>query len=153
MKFVGKIEMITEKSAGFILISNNFRNSDPSVLLLNYHSGHWDFPKGNIEINETEIQAATRELKEETGIEIFTLIPEFRHILNYQYTRKGTSISKQVTLFLATTNVYNVVISNEHKGYQWDELNNAVNQLTYSNAKAALRSAINFLKDFTSNTK
>lgn len=145
--------MITEKSAGFILISDNFRVSLPSVLLLHYTSGHWDFPKGNIEINETEMEAATRELKEETGIEIFTLIPGFRHILNYNYYRKSTVISKQVILFLASTYVDGVVISNEHIGYQWAEINSAVNQLTYSNAKTALTSAINFLKNFTSNTK
>jgi 8-oxo-dGTP pyrophosphatase MutT (NUDIX family) len=145
--------MITEKSAGFILISDNFRVSLPSVLLLHYNSGHWDFPKGNIEINETEMEAATRELKEETGIEIFTLIPGFRHILNYSYYRKSTVILKQVILFLASTDVDRVVISHEHIGYQWAEINSAVNQLTYSNAKTALSSAINFLKNFTSNTK
>ena len=145
--------MITEKSAGFILISDNFRVSLPSVLLLHYSSGHWDFPKGNIEINETEMEAATRELKEETGIEIFTLIPGFRHILNYNYYRKSTVISKQVILFLASTDIDGVAISNEHIGYQWAEINRAVNQLTYSNAKTALSSAINFLKNFTSNTK
>ena len=139
--------MATEKSAGFILISDNFHNSPPSVLLLHYNSGHWDFPKGNIEINETEMQAASRELKEETGIETFTLIPGFKHILNYKYTRKSTLISKQVTLFLASTNVDRVVISHEHIGYQWAEINSAVKQLTYSNAKAALTSAINFLKN------
>lgn len=145
--------MITEKSAGFILISDNFHISDPSVLLLHYTSGHWDFPKGNIEINETEMQAATRELREETGIEIFTIIPGFRHILNYGYTKKSTFISKQVSLFLASTNINKIIISNEHTDYQWAEVNNAVNLLTYSNAKAALTSAINFLRDFTSNTK
>ena len=144
--------MATEKSAGFILISDNFHTSPPSVLLLHYNSGHWDFPKGNIEINETEMQAASRELKEETGIETFTLIPGFKHILNYKYTRKSTLISKQVTLFLAFTNVDRVIISHEHIGYQWAEINSAVNQLTYSNAKAALTSTINFLKNF-SNTK
>jgi len=144
--------MITEKSAGFILISDNdSHNSYRSVLLLHYVSGHWDFPKGNIEIDETEMQAATRELKEETSIETFTLIPGFRHILNYKYTRKSILISKQVTLFLASTKVDKVIISHEHIGYQWAEINSAVNQLTYSNAKAALTSAINFLKN-SSNT-
>lgn len=147
------IDMITEKSAGFILISDNFHTSDRSVLLLLYLSGHWDFPKGNIEIDETEMQAATRELKEETGIEIFTLLPGFRHVLNYKYAKKLTLISKQVTLFLASTNVNEVEISHEHIGYQWMEINSAVNQLTYSNAKTALTSAINFLKDLTPNTK
>jgi 8-oxo-dGTP pyrophosphatase MutT (NUDIX family) len=145
------IEMNTEKSAGFILISDNFHISDPSVLLLNYLSGHWDFPKGNMEIDETEMQAATRELREETGIEIFTSLPGFRHELNYKYTKKSTLISKQVTLFLASTNVDRVIISHEHIGYQWAEINSAVNQLTYSNAKAALTSAMGFLMN-SSNT-
>jgi bis(5'-nucleosidyl)-tetraphosphatase len=145
--------MITEKSAGFILISDNFKNSNPSVLLLHYKSGHWDFPKGNIENNETEIQAATRELKEETGIEIFTLISGFRHILKYDYTRKSKLISKQVTLFLASTNVNEVEISHEHIGYQWIEINNAINQLTYSNAKSSLSFAIEFLRNHNSNKK
>lgn len=143
--------MTTEKSAGFILISDNLNASPPSVLLLHYTSGHWDFPKGNIEIDETEIQAATRELKEETSIETFTLIPGFRHILNYKYTRKSILISKQVTLFLASTKVDKIIISHEHIGYQWAEINSAVYQLTYANAKSALRSAINFLKN-SSNT-
>lgn len=147
------IDMITEKSAGFILISDNFHASHPSVLLLHYLSGHWDFPKGNIENDETEMQAATRELKEETGIEIFTLLHGYRHVLNYKYTKKSTLISKQVTLFLASTNVNEVAISHEHIGYQWIEINAGVNQVTYSNARTALTSAINFLKDLTPNTK
>jgi bis(5'-nucleosidyl)-tetraphosphatase len=145
--------MITEKSAGFILISDNdSHNSGHSVLLLHYISGHWDFPKGNIEINENELQAATRELKEETGIENFILLPGFRYILNYKYTRKSTLISKQVTLFLAFTKVNQVRISQEHIGYQWTDINSSVKQLTYLNAKNALIYAMKFLKDLPSNT-
>jgi 8-oxo-dGTP pyrophosphatase MutT (NUDIX family) len=145
--------MITEKSAGFILISDNdSHNSDRSVLLLHYVSGHWDFPKGNIEINENELQAATRELKEETGIENFTLLPDFKYILKYRYTRKSTLISKQVTLFLASTKVNQVRISHEHIGYQWTDINTSIKQLTYSNAKNALIYALKFLKDVPANT-
>jgi len=145
--------MITEKSAGFILISDNdSHNNDRSVLLLHYASGHWDFPKGNIEINENELQAATRELKEETGIENFTLLPGFKYILNYKYTRKSTLISKQVILFLASTKVNKVRISHEHIGYQWTDFNSSVKNLTYSNAKNALIYAMKFLKDLPSNT-
>lgn len=145
--------MITEKSAGFILISDNdSHNRDRSVLLLHYVSGHWDFPKGNIKINETELQAATRELNEETGIENFTLIPGFRYILDYKYTRKSTLISKHVILFLASTKVNQVRISHEHIGYQWADINSSIKQLTYSNAKNALVYAMKFLKDLPSNT-
>lgn len=97
--------MMAEKSAGFILISDDFYTSHYSVLLLHYRSGHWDFPKGNIETNETQMQAATRELREETDITKFRLIPNFRYTLNYKYTKKLKLISKQVILFLASTKV------------------------------------------------
>ena len=138
--------MTTEKSAGFILITDDFQTTDYSVLLLHYTSGHWDFPKGNIETNETELQAATRELQEETSIESFRVIPNFRYVLDYKYTRKNVLISKQVTLFLASTGIRKVKISHEHMGYSWVKKSDATNQLTYKNAKNALMQAMNFLE-------
>ena len=143
--------MMTEKSAGFILITDDFETDDYSVLLLHYTSGHWDLPKGNIETNETELEAATRELREETSIESFRVIPNFRYVLDYKYTRKNVLISKQVTLFLASTGVRKVKISHEHMGYSWVKKSDATTQLTYKNAKNALRQAINFLEKPSSN--
>jgi bis(5'-nucleosidyl)-tetraphosphatase len=143
--------MMAEKSAGFILISDDFDTCHYSVLLLHYRSGHWDFPKGNIESNETEIQTATRELREETDITKFRLMPNFRYRLGYKYTKKSKLISKQVILFLASTKVKKVKISNEHIGYKWTGSNSSVDQLTYSNAKNALLYAINFLYELPSN--
>jgi bis(5'-nucleosidyl)-tetraphosphatase len=143
--------MMAEKSAGFILISDDFYTSHYSVLLLHYRSGHWDFPKGNIETDETEMQAATRELREETDITKFRLMPNFRTTLSYKYTKKSKLISKQVILFLASTKVKKVKISNEHIGYKWTESDSSVDQLTYSNAKNALLYAINFLHKLPSN--
>lgn len=143
--------MMTEKSAGFILITDDFETDDYSVLLLHYTSGHWDFPKGNIETNETELEAATRELQEETSIESFRVIPNFRYVLDYKYTRKSMLISKQVTLFLASTGVRKVKISHEHMDYNWVKKSDATTQLTYKNAKNALRQAINFLEKPSSN--
>jgi len=143
--------MMTEKSAGFILITDNFETTDYSVLLLHYTSGHWDFPKGNIETNETELEAATRELQEETSIESFRVIPNFRYVLDYKYTRKNVLISKQLILFLASTGVRKVKISHEHIGYSWVKKSDATTQLTYKNAKNALMQAINFLEKPSSN--
>ena len=58
-----------EKSCGLVVVNSN------EILLLKYSAydtqgegGHWDFPKGHIETNETEIMTALRELEEETGI-------------------------------------------------------------------------------------
>ncbi len=52
-------------SAGIVILRKNERN--PRVLLLRvYH--YWDFPKGEVEPGETPLEAAKREVTEETGI-------------------------------------------------------------------------------------
>ena len=44
------------------------------VLMTENYEGYWGFPKGHKEGNETYIQAATRELFEETGLECAVLL-------------------------------------------------------------------------------
>ena len=52
-------------SAGVIITDGK------SILLAHpTQSKHWDIPKGKVELNESNILAAIRELKEETGIEV-----------------------------------------------------------------------------------
>ncbi len=54
--------MFDENSAGAILFSLN-ENSRRTEYLLLYHTlGHWDFPKGNIESGEDDIDTARREI-------------------------------------------------------------------------------------------
>ena len=72
-----------EKSCGIILF-----HSDEFLVIQhptesNDVKGHWDFPKGHVEDNETELETATRELQEETGIDNFKLIDNFRHKIIY----------------------------------------------------------------------
>lgn len=54
-------------SAGVILF-----DSKKSVLFLAHVTGqrHWDIPKGGIDVDERAIEAAIRELREETGISL-----------------------------------------------------------------------------------
>ena len=54
-----------EVSAGFIVFY--IENNKVYYLLLK-HSSYWGFPKGKIELNESEIESAKRELFEETSI-------------------------------------------------------------------------------------
>ena len=130
-----------EHSAGFIL----FRKTPggPVFLLLNYGQ-HWDYPKGHLEKNESPWLAALRELKEETSIRQVTRIPNFQQKIHYSFiSPKNGLVSKTVTYFLGKTRQENVIISDEHIGYAWLAYEDALERLTYKNAKKLLRAAHN----------
>ena len=66
--------MREEVSAGIILFNEIV---DKEFLLLNYPSKHWDFVKGKMEKDETPLETALRETKEETGISDVEFIDGF----------------------------------------------------------------------------
>lgn len=135
--------MIAERSAGVILYREE--NNKQLFLLLNYPTGHWDFIKGKIEINETLHQTAIRETEEETGIVDLDFIHSFEEKINYNFTFNKTLIHKEVVFFLAKTNTKNVTLSDEHLDYLWLEFDESVKKITYDNAKNVLIKAKNYL--------
>src|SRR5919206_2291280 len=138
--------MIDEKSSGAILFSINNESSKSVFLLLHYASGHWDFPKGNIEDGEDELQAAYREIFEETGIKNVHFLKGFRKKIQYYYRRGDLLIRKEVIFYLAKTNTKEITLSNEHIGYAWKDYMEAMNQLTYKSAQDLLKEVKMFLE-------
>ena len=134
--------MMTERSAGVLI----FRGKPPQFLLLHYPAGHWDFPKGNIEVGETEEQTALRELEEETGITDAKIIPGFKGTVSYFYRREGKTIHKTVVDFLAETQTEKVTLSHEHIGFKWLGYEEALKQLTFKSAQDELKKAWSFLQ-------
>ena len=133
--------MLQEKSAGVILVSLN--GTRIRYLLLHYGWGHWGFPKGNIEAEESALQAAIREAKEETGLTNFTLIDGFKEKIEYHYRRNMKLVHKEVIYFLAETPAgeNTVVLSHEHTGFKWVEFTEAYELLTYENTRHILEKA------------
>jgi len=68
-----------ERSAGFVVFTER-EDGKRLYLLLHYPSGHWDFPKGHVEEGESEIRAALRELREETGLTDVEVVFGFRDV-------------------------------------------------------------------------
>lgn len=130
-----------EKSAGLVLVKEG------EYLLLHYGAGHWDFPKGHIEKGESPEQAALRELKEETGIIDAEILPGFTEKIQYFFKKEGKTVSKEVVFFIAKTKTSKVTLSFEHKGFVWLNFKDAVDKLTYGNAKDILRKADAWLKN------
>jgi bis(5'-nucleosidyl)-tetraphosphatase len=136
-----------ERSCGLVVFNKN------KILLLKYSNneeegegGHWDFPKGHVELNETEIETALRELEEETGISQVKLVDNFRHLIKYTFFRKSKPISKEVIFFLASTLEEEVRLSHEHIDYAWLSFEDAIIKLTYDNARNILKKAIQHIK-------
>jgi 8-oxo-dGTP pyrophosphatase MutT (NUDIX family) len=120
--------------------------AEPEYLLLHYTAGHWDFPKGNIEAGESEKQAATREIREETGITDVEFLEGFRMKIEYKYRHRRRLVQKEVVLFLARTHTRQVTISHEHIGFAWKKFDDAMQQLTYRNAMNLLSAAKDYLQ-------
>jgi bis(5'-nucleosidyl)-tetraphosphatase len=140
-------EMIREEhSAGAVLFSLDSAVGKIEYLLLNYAAGHWDFPKGNIENGEDEIQTARREIQEETGIYDVEFFKGFRNKIEYHYRRNQREIQKEVIFFLARTSRREVTLSHEHNAYTWLAYEKALALLTYNNAKNVLVEAKLFLE-------
>jgi len=134
--------MIEQQSAGII----TFIKKDHEViyLVLHYLSGHWDFAKGKLEPGETMIQAAQRELLEETGLQA-TLLPGFEKSLKYVFKERGKLVEKTVTFFVGCTESEAVQLSREHVGYLWLPYEQAYQKLTYKNAQEILAQAHQFI--------
>ncbi len=135
--------MLEERSAGAILFSEN--DGRLEYLLLHYHAGHWDFPKGNVEEDEKDLDTVRREVREETSIDNIQFVDGFKKKVEYNYKRAGKLVHKEVVFYLAKTNKKNVKLSFEHKGYGWLAYEEALKRLTYKNSKIILEEANSFL--------
>lgn len=133
-------QMIQETSAGAVIFYEDMHDSR-MFLVLHYPAGHWDFPKGALERGETEVQAAKREIFEETGLKIDEFYPDFRRKIDYQYRRQDGLSHKSVIFFLARSDTQKVRISFEHSGFDWLSFDQAMHRLTFENARGILKEA------------
>ena len=75
-----KVKCLYEKTCGSVMFT--YKDNERLYLLIKNESGHIGFPKGHIELDESEEQTAVREVFEETGIKA-EIIDSFR--MEYQY--------------------------------------------------------------------
>ncbi|WP_412031801.1 bis(5'-nucleosyl)-tetraphosphatase [Metamycoplasma buccale] len=131
--------MKKEKSCGAIVFKATLNHI--YVLLVEQIVGHWGFPKGHVEINETEERTAIREVKEETNIDI-KIIPGFREINSYS---PYPLVIKDVVYFVAKPLNNNLIGQDEEiKVVEWVPIQEAKSRITYDNDQKIFDHAIDF---------
>ena len=131
-----------ERSAGAVVFHET-GGSRRYLLLLNVK--RWDFPKGNVEKGESELQTVLREVGEETGLKDLSIVEGFRRPIRYFYRRDGKNVHKEVIYFLARAQDDTVKISFEHEGFGWFPFDEAIKKASYDNSRATLADAEAFL--------
>lgn len=152
--------MPREKSAGAII----FRREQGKILYLLLHypainrkGGHWEFAKGHIEEGESYEQTVKREVAEEAGIKNIKILSGFKEHIKYFFRKynkdnpdKNSKTKKQwifklVTFFIAETKEKDVKLSEEHTGFVWLPIDEAIKKTTYKNSKELLKKANEFI--------
>lgn len=139
--------MEIERSAGVIVFRDGPAGRE-YLLLRSASGGHWGFPKGRVEPNEDETAAALRELHEEAGIDV-EILPGFREVIRYNFTRGSKSFSKEAIYFLGRAHSFDVKLSGEHLDYLWASYERTRQRLSYENAQELLDKAERFLNGLT----
>lgn len=129
--------MLHEKSCGAI-VYRRFHGNVEILLIKHVNSGHWSFPKGHVEGDETELETARREIKEETGLDVI-LDQTFRETVSYSPKRDTQKI---VVYFLALARNYDFVRQEEEIAeIRWVDIARAPGMLTYENDKTIVARA------------
>ena len=121
--------MKKEKSCGAI-VSRRTEAGREILLIRHVNGGHWAFPKGHVEKDETEEQTALREILEETGLTV-TLDTGFRTVVTYSPKR---GVMKDVVYFAAEVVGGAAQMQVEEvSDMRWIALNDTDAYITYEN--------------------
>ena len=132
--------MIKEKSCGAVV----YKKEEEKIYFLieEMKAGHYSIPKGHVENNETEIETALREIKEETNLEV-NLDSSFREVVSYS---PYEGCIKDVVFFVAKAKTFDMKEQLiEVTSLKWLEPVDAINILTFDSDKEVLRKALKYL--------
>jgi len=128
------------KSAGGVVARNNL------ILVVSQKGTSWSLPKGHID-RESKIQAAKREIYEESGITSLELIKEFASYQRYKIGddgREDKTELKTIYMFLFHTNQGPLKpVDPENPEAKWVPKENVADLLTHPKDKEFFLSIIN----------
>lgn len=136
--------MIRERSYGIVPLRQD--GGHWYVLLIKHRTGgHWTFPKGHSELNETPQQSANRELFEETGLSVLRYLSDSVFKIRYRFFSKGQHVDKTVWFYVAEVSGEVKLQAEEVVDSIWKPLKDAVSSLTYDTDKSTCQKVCEML--------
>lgn len=133
--------MDLEKSCGAVVFRR--LNDEIQFLIIESINGHFSFPKGHSENQETEIETAYREIKEETNLDV-SIDDNFREVISYLPNERSV---KNVVFFLAEAKTYDIKRQeSEVRSIEWMTYDQAYQILSFKNDKKILTNALRFIE-------
>ena len=137
-----------ETSAGGVVV-RTFDDA-PRFLLIRDPYDNWGLPKGHLEGGETPVQAALREVTEETGLSELRVVDQLPTI-DWYFRDRGKLVHKFCHFFLIEC-VSGDPVPQLDEGISeciWRNLDEALTTVSYANAREVLRAAGERLKNAT----
>lgn len=131
------------KSCGFVAYKQ-IENKN-YYLIIKSLNGDIGFPKGHMEIGESELQTAIRELKEETGAEV-EVMSGFRYQIEYPLPRVPDAIKQSVYFLGKCTSERIICQEAEVDSAEFIPYEDAIKMLTFEETKNILRDAELFIR-------
>ena len=127
-------------------------NTKGEVLVVNQNGDSWSLPKGHLEEGETALEAAKREIYEESGVSKLTYVKDFGTYERYRIKDGGRGEDKRklksITLFLFTTMEEKLApIDPSNPEARWVEKNKVAELLTHPKDKEFFTSILSELNE------
>lgn len=136
-----------EKSCGAIV----YHEADQENYFLVIHhknGGHWAFAKGHVENDETETEAAYREIREETNLKHVDMDTAFRKVISYS---PAPGVEKEVIYFIGKVSRTDVAAAEKQEEeileMKWLPFNEAYAHVSYKSDKKILKEAYEYLSE------
>ena len=97
-------------------------------------------PKGHLDGQESELEAAIREVREETGVEVEPI--EKLGEVRYTYDRHGQPVDKRVVFYLFEYRSGELAHDHEIEQVRWMPLEEAARSLTYEGERKMVQTAL-----------
>lgn len=140
-----KRERLIERSAGGVVVRG--ADDEVRVLLIRDPYQKWGLPKGHLEDGEGPLEAAVREVREETGLDDLSLRSDLGEI-DWTFRRAGRTVHKYCRFYLmeSADGETKPEVSEGITECRWLTPTEALETISYDNARTVLERGLEHLR-------